>query len=617
MSDETYYTVLSVKETASPVEIKTAYRDLIKQVHPDTIANLAPFLRKIAEDKAKEITEAYGVLSNSSKRQDYDRQLAAYRRQSASQAPSTPQAPPTSQAPPTHPQQPSRCPICGRSDGGHSAACVNHRTSQASTSSGPHCNKCGSSLFVSGFCPKCNKFATPTATPPQPKAVRWLGYNWAPLKRWAREHPFIVVFATLFTVIFIASFFSDADTSQSSAKTSQSPANPRQGQYSVRDIDQLPNKPTSPSRDGKSPSTNNAAAGSTGLYSKYPCDFRDKVSPIDGKPCEDKGRKATGPQAGARDFSDIDQFVQEQRTSSSNAPNLTIASVSGTYVGTVHNQTVNLSSSFAAVLHQTKSGTLEGCMEVQPPLYGSGALHGSMQGSRVDFVVADITFRGDASTSGIAGSYVVTRQEGNQSGEFHLTRQAGAGSLYHCEGGVLTAVSQTYSDVPTGYKVLPPAANLTVEPPNPLATDSKPPRQPDLSSLTSSEHQSIESACSYAKYNQGPAAYDKCLVRQFEDLRVGPKQPDLSRLTSSERQSIESACSYAKYNQGPAAYNRCQIRHFEEWTTGPKRPDLSSLTPSERQSIESACSYAKYNQGPAAYNQCLVRQLEALTNYRQ
>jgi curved DNA-binding protein CbpA len=65
MSDETYYTVLNVKETASPSEIKTAYRDLIKQVHPDTITNLAPYLRRIAEDKAKEITEAYTVLSSS------------------------------------------------------------------------------------------------------------------------------------------------------------------------------------------------------------------------------------------------------------------------------------------------------------------------------------------------------------------------------------------------------------------------------------------------------------------------------------------------------------------------------------------------------------------------
>src|SRR6202035_5713899 len=113
----------SVKGTASAPEIKTAYRDLIKQVHPDTIATLAPYLRKIAEDKAKEINEAYTVLSNASMRRDYDRQLAAYRHQNAPQAPPTP--PPT---PP--PQQLSKCPICGRSDGGHSAACVNYRTSQ-------------------------------------------------------------------------------------------------------------------------------------------------------------------------------------------------------------------------------------------------------------------------------------------------------------------------------------------------------------------------------------------------------------------------------------------------------------------------------------------------------
>jgi hypothetical protein len=410
MSDETYYTVLNVKETASPAEIKTAYRDLIKQVHPDTIANLAPFLRKIAEDKAKEINEAYGVLSNSSKRQDYDRQLAAYRRQSASHAPSTPQAPPTSQAPPTPPQQPSRCPICV--DGvmaGHSAACVNYRTSQASTSSGPYCNQCGTSLYVSGFCPKCSKFATPSPTPLRPQAVRKVGYNWAPLKRWAREHPFVVVFAVLFSVIFIASFFDDANTSQSSANTSQS-------------------------SESKPPSTNNAALASAGLYSKYPCDFRDKISPIDGKPCEGKSGKATEPQM-ARDFSDIDQFVQDQRTSSSNASNFAIASVSGTYIGTVYNQTANFRSTFTVVIHQTKDGALDGCVKFQPPLYIGGVLHGSILRSHVNFVVADTTFQGDASKTGITGSYVVTRQAGNQSGDFRLTKQTWTKASYGCTDG--------------------------------------------------------------------------------------------------------------------------------------------------------------------------------------
>jgi len=64
MSDDTYYTVLNVPETASLSEIKTAYRDLIRQVHPDTISDLAPYLRRIAEEKAKEITEAYSAFKS-------------------------------------------------------------------------------------------------------------------------------------------------------------------------------------------------------------------------------------------------------------------------------------------------------------------------------------------------------------------------------------------------------------------------------------------------------------------------------------------------------------------------------------------------------------------------
>ena len=98
MSDETYYTVLNVKEAASASEIKTAYRDIIKKVHPDTIATSAPYLRRIAEDKTKEIIEAYKVLSDFGKRRDYDTQLAAYRHENAEQAPPQPTPPPPTQA---------------------------------------------------------------------------------------------------------------------------------------------------------------------------------------------------------------------------------------------------------------------------------------------------------------------------------------------------------------------------------------------------------------------------------------------------------------------------------------------------------------------------------------
>jgi molecular chaperone DnaJ len=61
-----YYEVLGVPRTASKDEIKDAYRKLAMQYHPDR--NKAPE----AEERFKEISEAYAVLSDDDKRQQYD-----------------------------------------------------------------------------------------------------------------------------------------------------------------------------------------------------------------------------------------------------------------------------------------------------------------------------------------------------------------------------------------------------------------------------------------------------------------------------------------------------------------------------------------------------------------
>jgi len=62
-----YYNILGVSESVSADELKKAYRKLAKKYHPDANPN-----DKQAESKFKEISEAYNVLSDPKKKQQYD-----------------------------------------------------------------------------------------------------------------------------------------------------------------------------------------------------------------------------------------------------------------------------------------------------------------------------------------------------------------------------------------------------------------------------------------------------------------------------------------------------------------------------------------------------------------
>ena len=68
MAGKDLYEVLGVARDASADDIKSAFRALARKYHPDVNQNKAE-----AEEKFKEIGEAYAILSDPEKRAQYDR----------------------------------------------------------------------------------------------------------------------------------------------------------------------------------------------------------------------------------------------------------------------------------------------------------------------------------------------------------------------------------------------------------------------------------------------------------------------------------------------------------------------------------------------------------------
>ena len=73
MAKKDYYKILGVNKDADEKTIKAAFRKMAVKFHPDKYAGKSEKEKKEAEDKFKEIAEAYNVLSDKEKKERYDK----------------------------------------------------------------------------------------------------------------------------------------------------------------------------------------------------------------------------------------------------------------------------------------------------------------------------------------------------------------------------------------------------------------------------------------------------------------------------------------------------------------------------------------------------------------
>ena len=108
------------------------------------------------------------------------------------------------------------------------------------------------------------------------------------------------------------------------------------------------------------------------------------------------------------------------------------AELTGTYSGVVQNLTAGVSADFKILITE-RNRAIQGCMEVKPPLIGSGSLRGTANGLNFSFVVVSdsmqIEFDGQRNATNLSGTYLVPIGDGGskQKGTFVLQKLSSEG----------------------------------------------------------------------------------------------------------------------------------------------------------------------------------------------
>ena len=488
---QTYYEILGVAENATPEEIEGAFRKRAREVHPDTVAPGNAYLRQVAAEAFKDLSEAKATLLNPTEREKYDAKLSYER---AAQQPST-------------------------------ASSAQSRSQNNSQARGARAQTGSSRSRTS---PPRAQTSSPRSAPPRPP----LRVTWKPLGSSLESFAFVLL--GVLAIFFVGWLMASGRTPPWWAAILTLGLGVASFRHGLRPTTNVR------LRGGMVP----VLIGGFVVAAIFFSIWLPSTEFVLTRPTPDHAGSSAG---GARNSKTAERFGSEK----ANAPNRATVTVD-------ENGNGDPPGLVTRVWKDVREGRNYRTRSVGDVLFleavtGNAGIGGD--GGNSGGIVHCDFHRGPGAGQDWSG-VCSERNPTDQS-----IRYASANVSMFSE----TRLEGSTMDIPEFLMV--PAETVSL---GNAADRSRETVEPDLSGVSDTEKQSIETACASDKLMQGPAEYNRCVQKQLDTLRGTPKAPDLSSLSSHDRDSIELVCSNAKLMEGPAAYKQCLSRQLEMMKKQPR-----------------------------------------------
>jgi hypothetical protein len=518
-----YYDILGVPENASDADIEAAFKVKAREVHPDTVPVDNPYLRQVASEAFKDLSEAKATLLDRTAREKFDASLAADRERNreSSSSSSSSSSGDGADSSSTHRTR------TGSRTGSRRAQSVPSSRIRTGTSPFPEIRNLNSFLFMVLGMATIFFLAVLVASGRMPPL--WLAVVTAaigiflfvngmrPVRGFTSGRPMLIGSASVVTCILLAlwlvspSYFEMATTSRIAHAVASR----------ARRVTQSPSSPQVLA-DGSRTAAGEESTPETQVPPRLWANLKDGQ--------------------GYRSHLDGGSLYLDAIA--------TNGKISGQFAGCEFHRTGAGPSDWVGMCTEI-GGNGEALRKLPATL--SRFSEDRIEGSTGDVPVFVMT---PVDTVQISGNATPNANGANTI--------PGTSPLTGADPGALATPGTSPSlgsAAPVSNGAAVNSADPNATPPAATAQDTT---EPDLSGLKKADKESVELTCASERLSQGPAKYNECLRKQLDSLKATPNPPSLAGLSSAEREDVVLTCSNEKLIHGPGAYNACLVQQLKK-----------------------------------------------------